>query len=346
MPSHKLSNKVVVASAGSRKTTCIVEEALAITDHKVLLTTYTNENVAQIYAYIVERTGHIPKHITVLSWFSFLLQEGVRPYQNYMTRWPRIETIDFLSEPSRYNLKSNVEAYYLNKSGSILRDKVAEFVCACDNKSGGLIIKRLSKIYGTIFVDELQDLAGYDLTFLEKLFYSPIKIVAVGDPRQATFSTHRSQKNKQFKRAGIIDWIDECVHKGLISVEHRIDCFRSNQMICDFADALFPDLPRTKSYNILTTGHDGIHQIEWKKVMEYFHEFRPTVLRYNRKTDTLGLIALNIGLSKGKTFDRVLIFPTKPMKEYLTTKDLSKDFDVEKLYVAVTRAKYSATFVV
>lgn len=128
MPSNRPSNKVVVASAGSRKTTCLVEEALAITDHKVLLTTYTNENVAQIYAYIIERAGHVPKHITVSSWFSFLLQEGVRPYQNHITSGPRIETIDFLSEPNRYHAKTNVETYYFNNSGNILRDKVAEFV--------------------------------------------------------------------------------------------------------------------------------------------------------------------------------------------------------------------------
>jgi ATP-dependent DNA helicase UvrD/PcrA len=60
----------------------------------------------------------------------------------------------------------------------------------------------------------------------------------------------------------------------------------------------------------------------------------------------LGLPAINIGMSKGSTYDRVLIFPTKPMLAYLKTGDLAKVGAVEKLYVAVTRARYSAGFVV
>jgi hypothetical protein len=45
------------------------------------------------------------------------------------------------------------------------------------------------------------------------------------------------------------------------------------------------------------------------------------------------------------TFDRVLIFPTGPMKAYLKTKDLAKAGDLAKFYVGVTRARYSVTFV-
>jgi len=55
---------------------------------------------------------------------------------------------------------------------------------------------------------------------------------------------------------------------------------------------------------------------------------------------------MNIGVSKGSTFDRVLIFTTKPMRTYLTTRDTSKLKAPESLYVAVTRARHSATFVV
>jgi hypothetical protein len=55
---------------------------------------------------------------------------------------------------------------------------------------------------------------------------------------------------------------------------------------------------------------------------------------------------MNIGNSKGRTFDRVMIFPTLPMKKYLETKNLDVAGDIAKLYVAVTRARYSVAFVV
>ena len=45
-----------------------------------------------------------------------------------------------------------------------------------------------------MFVDEMQDLAGYDLALLEKLFGSALPVTAVGDPRQGTYSTNNSAK--------------------------------------------------------------------------------------------------------------------------------------------------------
>jgi DNA helicase-2/ATP-dependent DNA helicase PcrA len=55
---------------------------------------------------------------------------------------------------------------------------------------------------------------------------------------------------------------------------------------------------------------------------------------------------MNIGVAKGSTFDRVMIFPTKPMLRYLDDKDETKLKAPERLYVAVTRARFSVAFVV
>jgi hypothetical protein len=323
-----------------------VEEALRIRDRRVLITTFTNENVDQINSFLVSKNGHVPENITVASWYSLLLQDGVRPYQNHITNRDRIESINFDATPPLYAKKSDIDKYYLTRHNNIYRDRVADFVCQCDQRSGGLVIKRLEKIYGSIFLDEVQDLAGYDLEILEKLLCSSISIFAVGDPRQATFSTNNASKNKKFKRRHILDWIREKEKSGLIVVTEHTDCYRCNQLICDFADALFPQLPRTNSKNATVTEHDGIFRIKQDEVLAYLDKHKPTVLRHNKGTDTMSLRALNIGLTKGRTYDRVLIFPTAPMKAYLKTKDLSKAGDLAKLYVAVTRAKYSVAFVV
>lgn len=344
MPSNK--NRVIIASAGSRKTTFIVEEALAIHDKKVLITTYTNENLDQINSYLIQRAGYVPEHITVISWFSFLLQDGVRPYQNHMTDNGRINSINFTAIPGRYAAKANVNAYFLTDGNNIYRDRVADFICECDKRSKGLIIRRLEKIFTHIFVDEVQDFAGFDLDLLEKLFSSAISVIAVGDPRQATFSTNNSSKNKQYKKSQILEWLSAKQKAKLLQIEERTDCYRSNQLICDFADSLFPTLKKSNSKNTTVTEHDGVSSIKEAEVVDYYNKHKPVVLRYDKRTNTMGLPALNIGMTKGRTFDRVLIFPTKPMKEYWATKDLSKAGDLTKLYVAVTRARYSATFVV
>ena len=334
-------NKVIIACAGSGKTTHIVSEALRLKDSKVLITTYTNENLGQIRAFFVEAVGCIPPNVSIQSWFSFLLQEGVRPYQNQMTDRGRVKSIFFQTKSSKYHKKD----VYLTSSNTIYSNKVSEFVHECNNRTSGLISKRLSKIYDHIFVDELQDFASYDLNVLDMLFASDINIIAVGDPRQATFSTNNAQKNKQYKKSNIYLWLVEKKKKNQIMLEEITVCHRCNQHICDFSDQLFPELPRTISYNTTTTIHDGITFIKKNEVADYISTYNPAILRYNKNTDTLGFCATNIGMAKGRTFDRVLIFPTNPMREYLETKDVSKAGDKSKLYVAVTRARYSVAFV-
>jgi len=348
--SEKLSakNKLVVASAGSRKTTLIVEKAIALAGKRVLITTYTNENLDQIRTYLIDRCGQVPKHVSLLSWYSFLLQDGIRPYQNFVTNAPRIDQIYFRDLPkiARFAPRSEPVKYFLTSEGNIYRDRVSEFVCVCDEYSDGLVVKRLEKVYDHVFIDELQDLAGYDLTLLERLFGASLPITAVGDPRQGTFSTNNAAKNKKYKKSAILDWILQHEKSGLVTMEEKNDCYRCNQAICDFADEVFPEFKKTTSMNGIKTGHDGIFIIKGCDVYKYCERNKPVILRWNKTSDTMGLSAINIGMSKGRTYERVLIFPTNPMKLFLKTKQPDDAGDRSKLYVAVTRAKYSAAFVV
>ncbi len=343
MPSSK--NRVVIASAGGRKTTYIIEEALKKTEEKILITTYTLENLDQINSYLIEQNGHVPKNITALSWFTFLLRDGVRPYQNYMLANKKVRSVDFQSRPSIY-IKKSEQAYFINSASNIYRDRVSDFVCEGNKVTTGLIIKRLEKVFDYIYVDEIQDLAGWDQEFVELLLLSSIKITLVGDPRQATYTTNNANKNKATKGKHMKQWVDELSKKGILDIEERVECFRSNQDICNFADRLFPQLPKSVSKNDARTGHDGIFFIKPKELPSYFAKYKPKILRWDRRSDTLDFPAMNIGLSKGRTFERVVIFPTNPMKEYLRTKDIEKAGDISKLYVAITRAKHSVAFVI
>ena len=58
-------------------------------DHsKVLITTFTEANEREIKKKFIEINGCIPPNVTVQTWFSFLLQHGVRPYQSVICDQP------------------------------------------------------------------------------------------------------------------------------------------------------------------------------------------------------------------------------------------------------------------
>src|SRR5574344_1488537 len=76
-----MNNKVLIASAGSGKTTHLVNKTLELKGEKILITTFTDDNANEIKNKFHEINHCIPPNVTILPWFTFLLQEGVRPYQ-------------------------------------------------------------------------------------------------------------------------------------------------------------------------------------------------------------------------------------------------------------------------
>ncbi|WP_436789642.1 UvrD-helicase domain-containing protein [Yinghuangia sp. YIM S10712] len=342
-PSH--NNLAVIAAAGSRKTQHIVDCVLNDPIQRVLVTTYTNENLRQLSERMNSGGGLLPKHVTVMGWFSFLLNECARPYQSFiLDEVGVIRGLNFMGKRPMYARKSNPRSYYLDPQASIYRNELAGFVCETNRLSNGLVIDRLATVFDHIYVDEIQDLAGYDLELLDLLMGSPIAVTVVGDPRQATFVTNTASKNKRYRRDSIADWFAERADR--CTIDNRVESYRCNQQICDFADGLYPDLPATVSKNMEMTGHDGVFAIKQHEVAEYVQAYAPAVLRRDKNASTDGLSAMNIGVSKGSTFERVLIYPTQPMIKYFHTRDWEQAGDRAKLYVAVTRAKHSVAFVI
>jgi len=347
MPSPK--NRVIFAAAGSGKTTELVNEALALASSRILFTTYTLENLWQIREKFTRHAGSVPTNVALRSWYSFLLQDLVRPYQRSLTARPRVRSINFrdLPDEARFAKKATQkDRYYLTASGRIHRDRVSEFATEANAATKAAVMRRLERIYDYVFIDELQDLVGYDLEVLDALFSSTISVSCVGDPRQFTYSTNRSTKNKAFRGPELLRWLEQTPRCHNIALQTRVVSHRCNAAICEFADGLFPAMPTTIAGNTTPSGHDGIFRIPRTAVEEYVQDHAPMILRHDRKTDTCGLAAMNFGASKGQTFDHVLIFPTGPMKRYLKSGDPTTAGDLARFYVAVTRAKHSVAFVV
>ena len=341
-----LPNRVIIAAAGSGKTTTLVQHAISRPNSKIALLTYTINNLNEIKRKFYSLHGSIPRNVTVLSWFTFLLRECVRPYQNFVYDKHRIESIVFVNNRSaKYVKKTNVKKYYLS-GRDIFSDKVSEFAILCNQKSKGMVINRLSDMFDEIYIDEVQDLAGYDLDLVELLLKSRMNLVLVGDNRQATYATNSSAKNNKYRGFKIDELFTMWEKKGLCQKEYILDSYRCNQLVCNLADDLYPEMPGTISKNTEVTGHDGVFLVAEESLDEYISKYSPTVLRYDRRTDCRGYDAKNFGDSKGLTFDRVLIFPNGPIKKYLATGDPEcVKRSRAKFYVAITRAKYSVAFV-
>lgn len=339
------SNRVVIAAAGSRKTQAIIDWALESAAQRVLITTYTRENQNQIEARILAATGLMPAYISIMGWFEFLIRECIKPYQVSITGQPNlIGGLNFEGSRNRYTPASDWKRYYLDSRDDIYREGAARLACEVNNKSSGASIRRLERAYGHILIDEVQDLVAYDLDWMNELLSSQVKVTAVGDPRQHMFATSNEPRNKRYRGIGIVDWFSE--RSKICNIESRTQSYRCNQLICKFADSLYPNLERTQSIGVQETEHDGLFLVPSGSAQRYFDAFQPKVLRHSKRANTYGLPAMNIGLSKGSTFDRVLVIPTQPMLDYLRSGVVQRLKAPQSLYVAVTRARYSVAFVV
>lgn len=342
-----MPNEIIVAAAGGGKTTRIVQRSLADPNRRVALVTYTTNNVGELHKRFYELGPVIPAHVEVWSWYRFLLHEMVRPYQSVLLS-RRVEGVHFVEGRSApYVKKTEIGRYYLSDGGKLVySDKISELILALNTASKGAVIARLKLRFATVFVDEVQDMAGYDLELLELLLRSGLDIVLVGDHRQATFSTNNSPKNKAFAGPKIIDKLRAWQKSKLAKLIFERETHRCHQLVADLADSFFPDEPTTISRNTTITGHDGVFLLRRADVPNYAARYSPQVLRLNRSTKCDGHAAMNFGDSKGLTFSRVLIFPHKKGEQWLRTGDFSHvEASAPKLYVGITRARHSVAFV-
>ena len=354
-----MSNKLIVAAAGSGKTTFIVQEALKIKESRVLITTFTVANEHEIRNKLFEINHCIPDNITVQTWFSFLIQHGVKPYQSVLFDG-KVNGLLLVNGRSGYRCtlkngrqiyygEDNIEKHYFSDSERIFSDKLSKFVVRADELTKGLVIKRIGKIFSHLFIDEVQDLAGYDLEIIKLFFSLNINIVLVGDPRQVTYHTHDEAKYKKYVEGKIADFIrDECAKYSVEIDDSTLNkTFRNNEQICCFANSIYSEFTPCECAMHTLSGHDGVFFVSPDDVDHYLSIYQPMQLRDSIRTSVnTDYPVMNFGDSKGLTFERVLIYPTSKMKDWILdhSKEL-KSKSKSKFYVGVTRAKYSVAIV-
>ena len=230
--SQKSKNNVFLAVAGAGKTTKIVTEVLNQKSAKrVAIITYTNKAVASIIEKFHEKNcGVIPSRVDVFTWYGFLYNECVLPYQRSMFSVAKMKGLTFENHYGKvYTFPKTDIKRYVTKNGQLKAKQASEFVVECTTKDQSLV-KRISEIYEEVVIDEVQDLAGADLDLIESFMNDQnIRVILIGDSRQATFSTHSSIRNKKFKGLNMLNYFQELKKSGLIELIELNDCKRSNQ---------------------------------------------------------------------------------------------------------------------
>lgn len=361
MSPHKVT--ILLAAAGAGKTTRLAELALENRARRVLLTTYTDSNRDELVKAVIHRAGIVPENIHILPWYTFLLRECIVPYLKksnfYITK--RITGMLFVdgqdsalrvgADGKPYRVTKSSFSYYFDDSFRIFSDKVSEFAIKLQNDSYGAAFERIGRIYDLVLIDEFQDLASYDLDIVKLLSENVSSMILAGDPRQVAYVTNRSRQNSHYKNGESLQYFKDKFPKEVLNVDDDSlsVSYRCHKGICDFASLLFREHPQIVSGNSCETGHDGMFFVRESNLQDYYQQYQPFVLRWDssRRLPDYVTEAANIGVSKGRTYDDILLFPTSSMRDWLCGKSSELSYQTLcKLYIAVTRARQSAAIVV
>lgn len=367
-----LANVLCIAGAGSGKTHKVITESIAEINKggKVLVVTYTTSNQQELRARFIKQFGRNSEKFVVKGLFSFYLEDMIRPYQSIAFK-KRIGGIFFNESNPHLNPKTNRpipgrqeilpdkslnKKHYLTSCGTKAHTGfLAKLATRIATKTKNAPAVRLSEIYSRVYFDEVQDLVGWDYTVLKSLSkVMNSAITCVGDFRQTVYETsfgHKApetadQKIAEFKAMGFIE--------EPLSLNRR--CIQS---ICDIADTVHHGAyEKTKSAaDPVPDGfshHLGAFIIKESDVEDYIAAFKPMILRSNVRSGSKFLPTSarchNFGTSKGLSFDRVLIVPAQSQMNFVLGhaepfSGISETIQ-NKMYVAITRARYSIGFVV
>lgn len=212
------NNKLFIAAAGSGKTRLLIEEAEYELQHlpankKIAIVTFTINNQNNIAGRLVRDFKVIPNQIKVMGWYTFVLNYWIKPFKgdvipelyDHHVGLLRVEGTSGLVKTGKNDFrhitsKSNPRTYYMSPDRRIYSDKLSQMAQTCFDKNTEVLPKRLSNIFSTIYIDEVQDLATYDLELIRLMAISQqVNLRMFGDPRQSIISTAKGAKNKGFQ---------------------------------------------------------------------------------------------------------------------------------------------------
>ena len=182
-----MDKKVIFAVAGSGKTTYIIKSLSA--DKRSLIVTYTTANYDNLRQKITSRFNGIwPANVTLMTYFSFLYGFCYKPF---LSDKHKAKGVIYRANENRSYRQTDL-GYYMTQNRYLYSNRLALLL----EKEGVLddIKLRINTYFDEFIIDEVQDIAGRDFTFLENLMENPLNMLFVGDFYQHTFDTSRDGK--------------------------------------------------------------------------------------------------------------------------------------------------------
>lgn len=346
-------NRATLAVAGARKTQSIVDACAQgdPTKRRLVLTfTLAGQRDLERRLRASCMPGSLPE---VCGWYAFLLRHWVRPFLPLMYSGRRLGGLNFKGLPATTSkgvvIASGADRFLDDQSRAYKRF-LSKLAIDVADVADGTVVTRLQRMFDEIYVDEVQDLTGYDLDVLELLLASTCTTRLVGDLRQSVFDTNpQDPRHRSFRGLAMLNWFAKQEQAGRLKIEHSSTTWRSVQQVASFSDTLFDTalgFPSTVSAQTKESEHDGVFALAPLHTHAYVERYQPACLRQLSTTPVPDdLRATNFGVNKGLTHDRVLIFTTGPMRKFLTKGTLLEGKSACGLYVGVTRAVYSVVFV-
>lgn len=223
-----MDRRLILAVAGSGKTSYLISPLDEM--KRFLVVTYTDNNLAHLRRCILNRFGHLPQNITLLTYFQFLYRVCYRPFLKDRVGAKGL-TWDMPSLSSRrYN--SRHPRYYLTDGGLLYHNRLARL---CLMYCVDLIKSRIEKFYDCFMIDEVQDIGGHDFNLIQSITPQKIDCLYVGDFYQHTFDTSRDGNTNPNLHKEYDSYLKKWKSSGLLIDEATLSrSYRCSPTTCEF----------------------------------------------------------------------------------------------------------------
>lgn len=331
-----MDKKVMFAVAGSGKTTTIINSITR--DKRFLIITYTNSNYDNLAEKIVSKyNGSWPENVTLMKFFQFLYRFCYRPFlaDQYKARGIVFES------NSNFYLSNNQKSYYLTSSGYFYSNRLSLFL----ERTGVIdnIRDRIKTYFDVFIIDEVQDIAGRDFTFLEHIMETNVDMLFVGDYFQHTYDTSRDGNANKNLFDNQIQYEERFLAKNVI-LDHKtlVNSWRCSRSVCDFISA---NLGITIHSN--RSDDTSICFVDDEENREVILNDNRIIKLHYQNSSKFGVGHKNWGDTKGEDcYQDVCIMLNKTTMKKCKTGKLSelRPLTRNKLYVAITRAHGNVYF--
>lgn len=330
-----MDKRVIFAVAGSGKTTYIIDSLSH--NKRSLIVTYTIGNYNNLCEKILKKFNGIwPENICVMKYFTFLYRFCYKPF---LSDKVKAKGIFYERNPNNRLRKTN-RAYYITPAGYIYSNRLALLI-----EESGVTEKvknRLEKYFDEFIVDEVQDIAGRDFSFLEQLMTTNINMLFVGDFYQHTYDTSRDGSTNKSLFDNFSKYEARFTRQGFMSDRTSlVKSWRCSPSICDFITKnLKIEISSNQTLESGDEASDVVFVSEQSQIDNILDNPNIVKLHY-RGSSKFGAGHKNWGETKGEDHycDVCVLLNKTTAAKYAAQKlhELQPSTK-NKLYVAITRA--------